>query len=118
AAAARNDKQRAYAGINPMADVEAVPLRQFIPKRGRDLTLAPTLKEAAPLGLVDAAFALRNKLAALGVEWGTAHMRRLQELYPDGKVPAGDMPELPGLLLDADAAVKRAEMKLVSGGAA
>jgi hypothetical protein len=115
---ARAGKERAYAHIDPLADVKDVPLRTFIPKRGRDLALTGTLKESPPLTVVDAAFTLRGKMAALGVEWGAEHLALLRAWYPAGAIPAADMGALPDRILDAQAAGRRAEMRLVSGGTA
>jgi transposase InsO family protein len=112
-------KARIYADIDPMADVRAVPLRQYMPKRGRDLTLAPTLKEEPPLSFVDAVFELRNRTKALGLEWTEVHVAALQKYHgPDDSIPAAKIASLLAIVLDEAAAKRASGMRLVSGGAA
>jgi hypothetical protein len=114
-------KAPVYADIDAMADVRATPLRQYMPKRGRDLTLAPALKERPPLSLVDAVFELRNRFRALGLEWGPEYTAEIRERHGE-TVPADAVPGLLKLLLEADGRGRTsaawAGAKVVSGGAA
>jgi hypothetical protein len=116
AQAARDGKQRAYAELDPMADVRAVPMRQYMPRRGRDLVLDQARHDLAPLSLVDAVFELRGRMQQRGMEWSADYTAALKSLYPV-TVPAQDMPGLPDILIDAVADSKRAGFKLVAGGA-
>jgi transposase InsO family protein len=111
---AESGKGRVYGDIDPMADVAAVPLRQYMPRRGRDLTLAPTLKESPPLSLVDAVFALHHKFSGMGLEWTPEDAARVEGWYGNN-VPATDMAGLADRLLTARMS---AGLKMVAGGAA
>lgn len=93
AKAARDKGLRAYAELDPMADIKALRTRTYIPKRGRDLGLDPSLRELAPLSLVDAALTLRSELKKYGLTWNAEHMAWLKERFPDS-VPAAAMPTL------------------------
>ena len=116
---ARDANQRAYADIDPMADVKAAKIPTYMPRRGRDLGLDPTLRQAAPLSLVDAALSLRGQVARYGVQWGADHMAWLKERFPES-VPAEAMDTLAGELVTAFAPQPaQPELKLiVNGGAA
>ena len=95
---ARGKNQRAYAELDPMADIKALRTRVYIPKRGRDLGLDPSLRELPPLSLVDAALTLRAELMKCGVEWTPDHMAYLKNRFPEA-IPAEAMKVLTGEMI-------------------
>jgi transposase InsO family protein len=70
---------QAPAGVNVMADVREAP--QYMPRRGRDLTLDAGRREIQPLPLVEAAMRLK---AMVGEAWDGESYSWLQQRYPDG----------------------------------
>ena len=100
---ARAGKRPAYAesGIDPMADVKAMPQRAYMPTRGREFTPERPQREAQPLTIAGAAMRLKRALAESGVAWTEAHMEHLVRAYPDGLVPEEDLQNLARQMLPA-----------------
>lgn len=81
---ARKQRKPAYEGqINIMADVEAVDVPTYMPKRGEQLDVSEhiTSREVKPLTHVEAAMQLRG---LLGEQWTAQHFQDLQQQYPKG----------------------------------
>jgi hypothetical protein len=87
AAAAGADRKAAQApaGVDVFADVRSAP--DYIPRRGRDLGLDASRRETAPLSHVEAARALKARLADA---WTGESYAWLVQRYPDG-VPADEI---------------------------
>ena len=92
---ARDKNQRAYADLDPMADVKAARVHTYIPKRGRDLGLDSSMRELQPVSLVDAAITLRGELPRHGLQWSPECMAYLKERFHDS-VPGEAMQTLAG----------------------
>lgn len=116
---AKRKNKRAYAGIDAMADVRAVTIPDYIPRRGSGVALNTHERELPPMNHVDAAIRIKGMLAAVGIAWTGDHMATLKELYPD-TVPVD---AIDGIAEDFIAAETMEEtfdqpLRLVSGGGA
>ncbi len=113
AEAAGPDKARAKApeGVNVMADVDARPAPEYLPKRGRDLVLDASRREIPPLTHVEAAMQLRREV---GDAWTADAWEWLQQHYPDG-VPAEDMAQLVARFTADDDNHKTAPLRVIGG---
>ncbi|MCX8501935.1 MAG: transposase [Alphaproteobacteria bacterium] len=84
----RNSRAPAMGGgIDAFADQRAVPLRDYIMKRGTDLKPNIPEVEVPPLNLASAALRLRD---IIGDSWGSEQYQWLEQNYPDG-VPVGEI---------------------------
>jgi transposase InsO family protein len=70
---------RAPERVDVMADVKPAP--EYLPRRGRDLTLDAGRREIQPLPLVEAALRLKQ---LVGEAWDGESYSWLQQRYPDG----------------------------------
>jgi transposase InsO family protein len=119
ASAAKKRKERPFAHINIMADVEQARPHAYLPKRGRELVTEGVTREIPPLTPFEAFLRLKPVLAEQGVEWKPEYLASLKERYPDG-VPV-DALDLIAKGFAADAAEaereeRRGGLRLVSGG--
>ncbi len=73
--------------LNVFADVEATPVPEYLPRRGRDLSVELAHRDVAPLTHIQAAKKLK---AALGDAWTTERYQWMAQRYPDG-VPESEI---------------------------
>ena len=116
AAAAKKRKERPFAHINIMADVEQARPHTYLPKRGSAMGAEPPRREIPPLSPFEAGKRLRPVLAAQGVEWTPAYLAGLKARYPDG-VPVDVLDGIAeSFLAEAEQAWRKTNLRLVSGG--
>lgn len=84
--AAKKAKKLPFNGeFNPWREMEREAPAAYLPRKGREVQLAVrTRSEEKPLTHVQAAVALRQKLAEQGLEWNTTFYQYLTSHYPDG----------------------------------
>jgi len=70
---------RAPQGVDVMADIKQAP--DYLPKRGRDISLDASKREIAPYTVVEAAKMLKQRL---GDNWNRKSFAWLRQRYPDG----------------------------------
>jgi hypothetical protein len=98
--------------INPMADIEQAPERQWIGRHGTDLHSSPRRVEAVRLSTVQATIKIR---ALYKGEWSPQHYQKLVSDWPDG-VPEDQISQI-ATSLESSQAVTIARQKLrVVGG--
>lgn len=114
---ARRKRSRVYVEIDPMADVHAVRVPDYMPRRGSGVALDGPERELPPLNHVDAAIRIKGVLAAAGIAWTVEHMASLQEMYPEA-VPADAIDELAESFIAAETMEETFEQpfRLVAGG--
>lgn len=84
--AAKKAKTRPFGGeFNPYREMENVQHPAYIPRKGREAAVSVRIRsEEKPLTCVQAAMALRQKLAAGGHEWNPTFYQYLTRHYPAG----------------------------------
>lgn len=114
--AARKKRQGAYSHYDPMADVKAVVVPDFLPRAGEQIVTEQRQRDLAPLNHIEAAKQIKSLLTAQGLSdvWTTNSYQHLVKNHPHG-VPVEAVHEIANAMIEHYTSNSRAPALRVVG---